>query len=294
MHKVGIIGAGWVGTACEIGFSSMPHTEVMVHDKYKPTDSLRTVVSNSNILFVCVPTPMREDGSCDTSIVHESVRQIAQCSRTPKAIVIKSTVSPGTTNTLQLNNPSHRIFFNPEFLTEKDFITDFCNQELIILGQPEAAKNHDRFFLENFYNDFIRHQKKEKGRVFWVNSTTAEMIKYTANCFLATKVSFFNEIYEICNQIGADYNALINVLKNDKRIGSTHLQVPGPDGQFGFGKSCFPKDIQALIALCRKEGVDPLVLESVWAKNLMVREVHDWEKLPQVNGNYINSKKEAS
>jgi UDPglucose 6-dehydrogenase len=293
MHKIGIIGAGFVGTACEIGFSNMPNTQVLIYDKYKPTDSLRTVVSDSNILFICLPTPMHEDGTCNTSIVAEGVSEVAACSRAPKTIVIKSTVPPGTTNELQLRHPNHHLFFNPEFLTEKNFIEDFANQQNIFLGDPvgvkgaalKSAKGLRRTFLNFFYRDFTRSQKNP-GKLVWTTAANAEMLKYAANSFLAAKVSFFNEISEICEVSDVRYNDLKELLLLDPRIGATHLNVPGPDGQRGFGGSCFPKDVNALIAYARDKGVDPLVLESVWAKNLMVRKNCEWEDLPQVTGKY--------
>jgi UDPglucose 6-dehydrogenase len=287
-HRIGIIGAGYVGSACEMAFSSMTKTQVMVHDKYKPTETLHHVVTNSVVLFVCVPTPMQEDGSCDTSIVEECIRQIASCQKNSKTIVIKSTITPGTTDTLQAKFPDHHLFFNPEFLTEKNFISDFANQRNIILGQPTHRLFKFRKLIDSFYRDFAASQKVP-GKIIWTKATTAEMLKYTTNSFLAAKVSFFNEIHQICRAMGVDYNQLLLLLDQDDRIGRTHKIVPGPDGEFGFGGSCFPKDLNALIALAREYGLDPMILEAAWVKNLMVRETYDWESLPQVNGQYAEA-----
>ncbi len=285
--KIGIIGAGFVGTACEVGFSGMPRTQVLVYDKYKPTDSLQTVVSSSDILFVCLPTPMLEDGSCDTSIVASGCSQIAKVAgRKSKTIVIKSTVPPGTTQTLQEAFPTHNFFFNPEFLTEKNFISDFLNQSYIVLGATEKSRPHKEK-LQKFYNEFQQYQNVESKQV-WTDSKTAEMFKYTCNCFLATKVSFFNEMYQICDAVGVDYNELRSILDYDERIGKTHTQVPGPDGKFGFGGSCFPKDLNALMALAYENDVDPLMLGAAWAKNI-VRDGAEWENLPQVTGKYAKA-----
>lgn len=297
---IGIVGAGFVGTACEIGFASMPEvTDVLVHDKFKPTDSLEDVVLGSDLLFLCLPTPMKEDGSCDTSIIRRVLNQIDRISEESAekeqygaitAVVIKSTVPPGTTNRLQREYPNLAIFFNPEFLTEKNFIEDFANQQLVVIGAP---KNHYSSALDKvkkFYKAFSEHQKKVHANIQVTDSTTAEMLKYATNCFLAAKVSFMNEIYDISNAVGGNFEELGKLMALDARVGPTHLQVPGPDGYRGFGKSCFPKDINALMAVAMQNDVDPLVLESVWAKNMLVREHYDWEDLAQVNGDY---KKEA-
>jgi UDP-glucose 6-dehydrogenase len=111
------------------------------------------------------------------------------------------------------------------------------------------------------------------------NALTAELVKYVGNCFLATKVSFANEIYQICSKLGVDYGGVINAAMLDKRLGKSHWKVPGPDGHFGFGLTCFPKDINALIALAESLGVDPKVMKAAWAKNLEVRPEKDWEQM---------------
>jgi UDPglucose 6-dehydrogenase len=110
-------------------------------------------------------------------------------------------------------------------------------------------------------------------------SEIAEMIKYMTNCFLATKVSFANEIKQICDSCDIDYDKVIEYMLHDKRLGSTHFSVPGPDGRVGFGGSCFPKDINALISFAQDLGVEPQVLTAAWEKNLEVRPEKDWELL---------------
>ena len=105
---------------------------------------------------------------------------------------------------------------------------------------------------------------------------TAEMVKYFTNSFLATKVSFANEIKQICDTIGVKYEEVKNLSLLDKRIGDTHLTVPGPDGSMGFGGTCFPKDLNCLIYFALEKGVEPLILKSVWEKNLLIRDDKDW------------------
>lgn len=276
-HKIGIIGAGYVGTACEIGFSSMPNTDVSVYDKYKPTDSLRTVVDNSSILFICVPTPMLGDKSCDTSAVTATIHQIAKYAHRHKTIVIKSTVTPGTTNELQLKYPKHTIIYNPEFLTRANFIADFCDQPRIILGRSIASPATNREAIELFYNDFVKTQKVP-AKIIWTVATYAEIAKFAINGFLATKVAFFNEIAEISKSLGAIYSdELINLIGGDNRIGTSHMQVPGPDGMHGFGNNLC-KELNALIYAADQHDIDQLILGCVWTKNLVIREEYDWLK----------------
>jgi UDPglucose 6-dehydrogenase len=100
------------------------------------------------------------------------------------------------------------------------------------------------------------------------------------------KLVFFNEMYEICQAAGVDYEQAVSMATSDKRIGRSHTKVPGPDGQMGAGGPCFPKDTNALIAFAKEHGVDPMALESMWMKNLALREIHEWEDLAQVNGKY--------
>ena len=300
-HRVGIVGLGFVGTAVETGLQAV--AEVSSHDKFKPTDSLATVVERSNIIFVCVPTPMNEDGSCNTSIVESVVADIDKVANgKSKAIVIKSTVPPGTTWKLQQKYQRHTFAFNPEFLTEKNFINDFLEQDRIIIGIKTSwydetndtlycsgtKREHNRQ-INKLYEDFAKLQKKP-AEIVVTSPEAAEMLKYATNCFLSTKVAFFNEIHQICQKSDVKYDELVELISLDKRIGQTHLKVPGPDGQFGFGGSCFPKDLNGLIAHAKSKNVDPLLLESVWAKNLVVRDECDWEKLPQVTGKYGRKK----
>lgn len=288
-HKVGIIGCGFVGTAVSVGFEAVlkDKIEIREHDKYKPTESLETVVSKSDILFVCLPTPMNfETGECDTSIIETEVANIVKIAKKRKTIVIKSTVPPGTTSRLQDAHTAHDFVFNPEFLREKTFIQDFIDQDRIVLGYDTLDLNEK---LANLYEDFAMKQKNA-AEIVKCASSEAEMTKYVGNCFLATKVAFFNEIYEICKSAGIPYENVIKIVAMDNRIGASHTKVPGHDGQKGFGGSCFPKDLNSLIYFAKDHELDPMILETVWTKNLMVREQYDWEKLAQVNGNYEKKK----
>lgn len=292
MHKVGVIGTGFVGTAVSTGFELLgTNIEVREYDKYKPTESLYDVVNNSDILFLCLPTPMNDDGSCNTSIVEEVCLDILNVAESRKSLVLKSTVPPGTTERISEDvlKGKHGIMFNPEFLTEKNAFKDFLEQDRIFLGPAKGCTDDDVVRVMDLYEDFSRKQK-EPAEIYEVDSAEiAEMIKYGTNCFLATKVIFFNELYEICEASDINFNHVVGMMLLDKRIGKSHSHVPGPDGNKGFGLSCFPKDLNALMAFAKEHDVDPMVLETVWTKNLLVRENYDWEDLAQVNGDYSNN-----
>lgn len=291
-YKVGVIGTGFVGTAVSTGLQTIlgNKIEVREYDKFKDTESLEEVVENSDIIFLCLPTPMNEDGSCNVSILKNVVRQISNITNEEKLLVIKSTVPPGTTESLSQQYEGLDFCFNPEFLTQAKFIEDFINQDRIFLGWPSKPAKYTSFKkIMNLYKDFMECRDKQKKieTTFWSGSSkSVEMAKYIGNCFLTTKVIFFNEMYEICKNSGIDYEQTMSLVKSDKRIGSSHMQVPGPDGLMGAGGPCFPKDMNALIAYAKECGVDPLILESIWAKNLLIREEHEWENLAQVNGQY--------
>ena len=271
--KIGILGQGYVGSAIKIGFEKKYKT-LNTFDKYKDSSStvssLEELTQSSNIIFICLPTPMKENGECDTGIVEKEITKIDQYSTENKIIVIKSTIPPGTTKKINKKSNNIDIVFNPEFLTEQNFIEDFKKQNRIVLGGNKKSVQA----IEKVYKIIFPTTK-----IIKTDSTTAEMIKYLTNTFLATKVSFANEIKMICDKIDVDYDKVIEYSLYDKRLGNSHWAVPGPDGKLGFGGSCFPKDINALIYFVKEKGLDLDLLQSVWKTNLKVRPEKDWENL---------------
>jgi UDPglucose 6-dehydrogenase len=224
------------------------------------------------VIFVAVPTPMLDTGKCDTSIVDGVVKEVNDLyeGHEPATVVIKSTVPPGTTNRLNCECKNIHVCFNPEFLREATAIEDFKNQDRIILGGPHAGTKVLKQMYQQAYPDVPTTK---------THATIAEMVKYVTNCFLATKVSFANEVYQICEALEIDYDKVIEYATKDKRLGTSHWAVPGPDGHFGFGLTCFPKDLNALIHRAKELGVDPKIMPAVWEKNLEVRPERDWEKM---------------
>jgi len=230
----------------------------------------------SNIYFVCLPTPMREDGSADLSIVEGALKELAAIPG-ERIAVIKSTIPPGSTErwNKKFSETGLHIVFNPEFLTERTALDDMRNQDRIILGGPRPWINSVKQIFRAAFSDV---------KIIKTSSTTAEMIKYLTNNFLTIKVAFANEMAQICEALdksglNVDYDKVVEYASYDSRLGQSHWNVPGPDGKRGYGGSCFPKDINAMICLAESVDVDPKLLKAAWEKNLEVRPERDWEKL---------------
>mgnify|MGYP001173626876 CR=1 FL=1 len=275
--KIGIIGQGFVGSAIFEGLKSYYQVFTYDLDSEKCNSTHAQVVKESNIIFVCVPTPMRKDGSCDTRILENAVIEIDQtASKDPQGnrptIVIKSTVPPGTTARLDSISSVCDVCFSPEFLTEANSFDDFKNQTRIIIGgNPSRDCTGARVVKSMFRKAFPRIP------IVITKHETAEMVKYFTNCFLATKVIFANEMYEMCKSSNIDYDKVLEYVLYDNRFGKTHLSVPGPDGDLGFGGHCFPKDLSALINFADSKGVDCSLLKTVRSRNENVRTNKDWE-----------------
>jgi len=273
--KIGIVGRGFVGSAVEFGFS--PNTgcdaEVRVYDKdpNKSQNTIEEVVNNSEFIFCSVPTPANADGLINISIVDEALSDIDEANNSNPVILLRSTMTPGSTKSFQDKYPNLNLVFNPEFLTERSAKFDFINQARVILGGD--SKNTKR--VANLF----RWRFGQSLPIIETNFETAELIKYMNNCFLATKVSFMNEMKAVADICGVDWDVAVDGFVRDGRVGHSHINVPGHDGKSGFGGSCFPKDIQAMIAFSESIGFDMSVLKGAWKTNLKVRPEKDWEEL---------------
>ena len=278
-YNIGIVGRGFVGGAMFENFKECFNVSTWDIDESKRGhDTFESFVNWAEIIFVCVPTPMKESGECDTSIVESVVRDIANVDRR-KYVVIKSTVTPGTTERLA-NDHNMVIGFNPEFLTEANAFNDFRNQSLIVIGADDAGI---ATVMSQIYYEF---NAKVDGRSHVIQRTTkeAELFKYLANCFLATKVIFANEFKKLCDKIDVDYGRVAEVAVLDKRLGHTHWRVPGPDGKLGFGGSCFPKDTSALINFADTYGSTLWLLTEATYINDEIRDGSKFDKFEVHDG----------
>lgn len=275
MEQIGIIGQGFVGNAVREGMKD--YFKVYAFDKdpnkFSSASSIFNVVENTDLTFLCVPTPMKKTGECDLSILKAALNEISECvkalNKKNYIVVIKSTIPPGTTDQLNTIYTNLDIVFNPEFLTEANAVNDYKNQNRIVIGgeRPSSTKVK-QVFAKAFPN----------VPIIKTSSTIAETIKYVTNTFLAMKVSYANEIYQLCQGLNIDYDKVIEYARYDNRLGNSHWSVPGPDGDFGFGGHCFPKDIAALQYVASQLNIDATMLTATIEKNNQVRTDLDWTK----------------
>lgn len=295
--EVGQIGYGFIGNAVVELFR--PFCNVVVYDKagYEGRESkervtlannVDLVVSSADVIFVAVPTPMRKSGECDTRIV-ESVLQDIQNSAVKIGrnlrsfiVVIKSTVPPGFTDRMR-ERFSLRIMFSPEFLTEANAVEDFKNANRVILGgNMEDAVVVHRFFSA-VWDDRGPGTNHPAGEVTIVRceSTVAEMVKLSTNVHLTSRVMISNELFLICEKLGVDYEAVKTLTQLDRRIGTSHMNVPGPDGHLGYGGHCFVKDTLNLAHVANEIGTadgQTSLFHQLHLRNLEIRDDRDWEE----------------
>jgi len=302
--KIGIIGLGYVGLITGVGFASLGNKVVGIDVDEKKIEKInkgespiyekdleRKLKENKEnftattkieelkdceIIFICVGTPSKEDGSIDLKYIKQAAENLSNILDSYKVIVVKSTVIPGTTESLIkiLGKKVGRDFglaMNPEFLKEGSALKDFFEPDRIVVGSYDEKTKE---ILEELYKDF------NCPKIF-TNIKTAEMIKYASNSFLATKISFINEIGNICKKLGIDVYDVAEGMGYDKRIGREFLNAG-----IGFGGSCFPKDVKALIAKAKEIGYDPKLLQEV----IEINEKQPFKKIEIVKKKVSNLK----
>jgi len=238
--KLGIIGVGMVGGALKKYFEKQER-KPFVYDKGQNLGSMDEV-NQADIIFVCVPTPFDKNGGFDLSCVKEVCDKI----NGEKIIVIKSTVLPGTTENFQKQYPQHKFLFNPEFLTELTADQDMGYPDRQIIGYTKES-------LEVAGDLLLILPLAPFEKI--MPATEAEIVKYFGNTWFATKVAFVNQMYDLCQKTGVNYEAIMDSVAADKRIGRSHLEVLHK-GYRGYGGKCLPKDIKALIQFANSNGVD--------------------------------------
>jgi len=277
MITFGLVGNGFVGKATRVLESK--ESVCLIYDidaslcSPKGT-TMENLVMLCDLIFVSVPTPMKPDGSCYSGIVESVVSQLKKLMRdhsTDIPIIVRSTVVPGTCDRLG-------IYFMPEFLTEKNYIEDFINNKDWIIGTPKSHNKHKAEKLQQLLTIAKQNRKIKSDSLTVVLNSEAELAKYCRNSFLALKISFCNEIYQFCEKQNIDYKSVRHLMCLDSRITDSHTQVPGHDGHFGYGGTCFPKDINALSYVMKSCGVKCPVLKSSITRNKSIdRQEKDWE-----------------
>lgn len=284
---VNIIGYGYVGSGmgylCKkngVGFCTYDVIKKDEPEAYQNYDKIEDLVRNSeqfnkkNVYYICVPTPSKDSGECDLTIVHIVLSQLQKLIQKDTLIFIKSTVEPGTCR--KLNNmygsEQLKIVFCPEFLREKTFTDDIYNAEFVMLGfdnllvesgeERKTACDVMKLLYSHNSNIELVCRKYEE----------CELFKYTINVYLAVKVWYFNELYLVADKFDIDYKNLQSLFKYDKRIGDSHTDVPGHDGFFGFGGKCLPKETKAMSYLQNKLQLDNSVLQNILKRNDEVRD----------------------
>jgi len=250
--KIGIIGIGIVGGALKRAFETSEEIHLICYDKFKSEYGWSDLILESEVIFVCAPSPTI-NGKQDLSALKDILSLLSSC-KFKGAVVIKSTVLPGTTAALNEHYGNLRLAHNPEFLTESNAYEDLMFEKFIIMsGKSEVCSVVHRSYNKIFGDKPIMWNEKFE---------VTEMAKYMHNCFLAVKVTFCNEIYEICQLAKIDYGLVKEAAIGAGKIGRNHTRVPGPDGLFGYGGACFPKDMKAFSTWTKEIGVFAGLIES--------------------------------
>ena len=271
--NIGIIGNGFVGNATKQLYSK--DINVIIYDIKSELCFPKGIKLNDllicDCIFICVPTPINKNGSYYLNIVENVIKDLNNIFY-KGFIILRSTVSVGTSNNL-------KCYFMPEFLTEKNYINDFINNNDWIFGLLNNNNNHKFVeYIKKLFNKAYENKVIKNNNLHFVNNNEAEMIKLFRNSILANKISFCNEIYQYCNKLNINYNIVQNYACKDNRIQISHTYVPGPDGLFGYGGTCFPKDVNSLKYEMEKIGLNPCILSAMKYRNENIdRTEKEWE-----------------
>tara|TARA_Y100000385_G_C12994985_1_gene594532 strand:+ start:342 stop:1187 length:846 start_codon:yes stop_codon:yes gene_type:complete len=259
--KIAIIGCGFVGNALINGLNA-DVTTLKIDPKFG-TDIQNLSAFKPDAIFICVPTPMSSSSDQDLSILNSVIFDLQKIS-VDCLVIIKSTVLPNHID--KYKNKFREFVYNPEFLTERNANSDFINAELILFGGEDLSVSK----LSDIYGEYTKCKNKN---YFKTDVITASLIKYSINSFLATKVIFFNELFNVFKKSNSNeaWKNIIEIMKQDSRIGNSHMDVPGPDGRFGYGGACFPKDTHALLNYAEAHDVELNLLKTAINVNNNIR-----------------------
>jgi len=262
--SIGIVGYGFVGKAVS-QIQKVHKTEI--YDPAFQQYAENFEAFRQDIVFVCVPTPT-ERGEVILSYVEDSAQKWNDLKSEDSILVLKSTIPAGTTDYFCEKYGTNNIVHNPEFLTQRTANQDFLNPLEVIIGGDKSCCDRVAGLYKDFYN--LHSESAAEIQYFSISSRQAELLKTVRNSFYATKVSFFNEVYDLCNALDIEYDSFINVFTlggSHPWVGNQHVFVPGPDGKLGFAGACLPKDSEGLLNLSKKRGVSMLVLEAAIKTN---------------------------
>ena len=276
--NIGIIGNGYVGQAtkilgCKDEANDLDDNLVLVYDidesKRVPPDLKMSDLQMCDVVFVCVPTPARADGTCDTRIVETVISDLKDLDIT--SVVVRSTVPVGTCERLG-------VAFMPEFLTERNWENDTKNTKDWIIGCDHQDDKLFKTVMKRIFVTAKRNGRIKGANFVWASTKEAEAAKLVRNAFLATKVSFCNEIYDWCLELNINYDAIAQLMGMDERIGKSHTSVPGPDGKRGYGGTCFPKDMNSLLNQIKSASNSHIVSAAVYRNEIVDRPEKDWKQ----------------
>ena len=271
--KIGIIGYGFVGQAVQYSFMTQNVETFIVDPKYDDNTLDDLVEWNPGLIFVCLPTPSNNDGSIDASLVRNTVKNLK--SRLNTFIIIKSTITPKIVS--EITSQEFNIAYVPEFLSEGNAKFDMVNSDFMVIGT-----NFDTAY-DQVINYYEKYSMCKKGiNYINVTPTEASFVKYTINTFLAMKTAYFNELYYLADSVDVNYQNILKGVLADSRIGSSHTKIPGPDGKFGFGGACFPKDLNAFIDYSDNKS-KLTILKGVRTSNNRIRSQYETDDREKAN-----------
>lgn len=261
--NIAIIGMGFVGGTIRESLVPLNGTDVnlIAIDPAKGWHASYNEIKDFDAVFVCVPSPQNEDGTADTSILEHVLEELGYVNFNG-VIISKVTAPPDVYQRLQELHPN--LVHAPEFLTAAHAYIDYVNGKFAIIGGKDSEHIEKAEHI-------IRMSQPLLASVRHCSIAEASLAKYSINSFLALKVVFMNELASLAEASGADWNVVRELIGQDTRIGTSHMQVPGPDGSFGFGGMCFPKDTSALLKYAESTGQNLNVLDVAVKKNLILR-----------------------
>lgn len=273
--RIGIVGYGYVGSAVA---GAHDRNVLMIHDPYKFQEwehyTLEQLIEHCGWIYLCLPTSSKEDGGCDTGILEDVLLKLKDY----EGIVISKSTAPPKFYIDIFNqcgkNKKYKFRFvhMPEFLTEKNSLQDYMHPQIIVVG---GSANDRNYIVSHVITSDYTY--KNKTNIVKTDIGSAAAMKYYSNSWLATKVIYNNQFAKWCSSQGVDWNEVTEVLKMDRRLGNTHYQVPGNNGEVGYGGSCFPKDISAILKIAEDNNVDMSLLKFQTEINETIRKAQQEE-----------------